>query len=298
MLVMSMCAITVLMMLALLIAVFTLFAVWSCLRRVTFCLTFDDGLKMHYTIAASLLEEYGWRGAFNVPTGLIGLSYEDLSSTERSDLCVDENSMGFMTWEEVNDLLQRGHDVFPHAHRHRDIVNLIRVAGFAEAKKEILDSANCYLNRTGVRPVYFCLPHNTETPEARNLIHKCGMQWVNVARLNFGERRPPGATISVAEHVARQYYAGRTHIDIMIHGITRASGGWRPFENEKEFRTFLDDVRKLEDAGRIRVVRYSDSHVKYDWLYPLSSRICWLSAKIRRVVFKVTYQGFLRECNG
>lgn len=39
-------------------------------RPMTCCLTFDDGLKVHAEIAAPLLEKFGWRGTFNVPTSI------------------------------------------------------------------------------------------------------------------------------------------------------------------------------------------------------------------------------------
>jgi len=67
-------------------------------------LTFDDGGKSALT-AASILEEYGLRGHFFIIVGRVG----------------DEN---YLSWEEVQELDERGHIIGSHTLRHRDLSKL------------------------------------------------------------------------------------------------------------------------------------------------------------------------------
>ena len=61
--------------------------------------TFDDGGVSLYELAAPLLERYGQKGVFFVPTAYIGTS-------------------GFMSEEQIKDLHKRGHIIGSHSHTH------------------------------------------------------------------------------------------------------------------------------------------------------------------------------------
>lgn len=265
------------------------FVLWCCKRKMTLCLTFDDGLKSHAEIAAPLLEEYGWRGAFNVPVGFIGKSVLDLTHAERQDLCVSADAGAFMTWGEVKGLIAKGHDVYPHAFRHKDIVDLLDAGRFDEATEEVKSAVACFAKAAGVRPRFFCSPHNSESKRAREIIRAQGVGLVNIARLNFGEPLPPSATKSISNHLKTAYYRGRQHVDIMIHGVSRETGGWRPFETTNDFRSFLDEVRALEKSGLIRVVGYGESHVCDDGSERMLETWDWVLRKTRRAVYKVLF---------
>jgi len=64
-----------------------------------FALTFDDGGKSFYTIAADRLEALGWRGHCFVTTGYIGRP-------------------GFLTRREIQELHRRGHTIGSHSVSH------------------------------------------------------------------------------------------------------------------------------------------------------------------------------------
>ena len=89
-------------------------------------ISFDDGLYSNYSVAAPLLERYGFHGFFFVPTALIG-PQEDLSSATRPapgdhDIIVHGSEgllkRGFMNWGELRDLNNRGHAVGVHTRHH------------------------------------------------------------------------------------------------------------------------------------------------------------------------------------
>ncbi|HUK32955.1 MAG TPA: polysaccharide deacetylase family protein [Vicinamibacterales bacterium] len=68
-------------------------------------ISFDDGDASCYTIAAPLLERHGLRGLFFVVTGWIGRP-------------------GFMTADELCDLVRRGHAVHSHSRTHPKLSSL------------------------------------------------------------------------------------------------------------------------------------------------------------------------------
>lgn len=61
------------------------------------CFTFDDGYISQYTLAAPLLERYGLRGSFAVIADLIG-----------------SNPVNYMSWDQLRDLRDRGHEINVH----------------------------------------------------------------------------------------------------------------------------------------------------------------------------------------
>lgn len=267
------------------ILLLAVFALWCCLRKMTFCLTFDDGLKSHADIVAPLLEEYGWRGTFNVPVGMIGNGVASLTPAEQQDLCILSGVGSLMTWDDVKMLLARGHCVYPHAFRHRDIVGLIDAGRINEADAEVAKSLSGFVSVIGIRPNFFCSPHNSESQKAREIVRKYGMGWLNVARLNFGEPIPPSSTQSLTHHIDNNFFRGSIHVDVMIHGISRATGGWRPFETVGAFKAFLDELKALENSGRVKVVSYEDGHVCDNGSHLWLEKWMWAVRKTRRAVF-------------
>lgn len=61
--------------------------------------TFDDGGESFLTVAAPILEKYGFRGIFFITTGYIG-------------------TKGFLNVEQIKELVKRGHTVGSHSHSH------------------------------------------------------------------------------------------------------------------------------------------------------------------------------------
>ena len=70
-------------------------------------LTFDDSLKDHLLVAAPMLEERGWRGTFCIVTDWIGRDDSRLS------------------WDDVRELVRRGHEIATHTASHRDLLTLL-----------------------------------------------------------------------------------------------------------------------------------------------------------------------------
>src|SRR5262249_30234952 len=93
-----------------------------CHSRPGAVLTFDDGLRSDYEIAAPLLERYGFQGWFFVPVGLLQLPPNRQPAAAREQL-VDHaptpegDPRVFMTLEQLRDLAKR-HVIGCHTLNH------------------------------------------------------------------------------------------------------------------------------------------------------------------------------------
>jgi len=117
-------------------------------------ITFDDGLRSNYEVAAPLLEERGFRGWFFATGGLPGLSAsEQAAFCERNALiAATEEGRIAMDWSELRDLSRRGHVIGCHTHSH---VRFHEGVDEETAREEIADSADAIERGTGIRPRSF-----------------------------------------------------------------------------------------------------------------------------------------------
>jgi peptidoglycan/xylan/chitin deacetylase (PgdA/CDA1 family) len=86
-------------------------------------ISFDDGLSNNYHVAAPILEEYGARGLFFVPTDFINQSpVNQKAYADEHRIIIPEDYPGngrfAMTWGEIADLAKRGHMIGSHTHSH------------------------------------------------------------------------------------------------------------------------------------------------------------------------------------
>ncbi len=76
-------------------------------------LTFDDGTKDHYRIAAPVLEEMGVRGTFYVITDKVGGGFWNDSGTTRA----------VMSWDQLAALASAGHEIGSHSATHSNLTD-------------------------------------------------------------------------------------------------------------------------------------------------------------------------------
>lgn len=151
--------------------------------------TFDDGFRDNFEIAAGILEKYGIPGVFYVTTGaiegvplwfcrlrklMVGKHNEEFrkyssamaaSSPSQRELTLSEISDLYelelpqpdlmMNWEQVRGLRRRGHAVGSHTVTHP---NLAHVAP-DEAEREIRDSRAQLERQLGAEVKHFSYPH-------------------------------------------------------------------------------------------------------------------------------------------
>ena len=264
--------------------------VWLCLRPMTVSFTFDDGLMAHLTIAAPLLEKYGWRGAFNVCTDFLEENPPSLTTNKLRILGLTEHPECRMNWDDVRELLARGHEVYPHSCSHENLEMRWNAGDHDLVKHEIHDSIVTYCDHIGSLPRYFCCPHLGWTPEVRNLIRAEGVEMFNNGRPGFRGKEvlaEKEASESIVRLLCRLCYEGRRHVDLMFHGIVAREGGYEPYADETVFEAVLRVVSQLEKVGKVRVVPYHEAHHGSSLLADLLDLRDWFLNKLRRVCFRL-----------
>ena len=83
--------------------------------RPSLLLTFDDGYRSNYDVAAPLMESHGFRGFFFVPEGLIDA---DRGAADGAFARRTGEFEPRMSWAECRDLVARGHRVGCHSRTH------------------------------------------------------------------------------------------------------------------------------------------------------------------------------------
>jgi peptidoglycan/xylan/chitin deacetylase (PgdA/CDA1 family) len=112
-------------------------------------ITFDDGYLDNFTKAAPLLERYGIRALFFITTAFIEQSL-DITPTFKSYV-----GLAPMSWDQIGALIERGHSIGMHGHKHRNLGCM----SLSEAVEEFERSRELFRRRLGTIPDSFAYPY-------------------------------------------------------------------------------------------------------------------------------------------
>jgi peptidoglycan/xylan/chitin deacetylase (PgdA/CDA1 family) len=107
-------------------------------------ISFDDGFRSNYLVAAPLLEKYGFTGWFFVCTDFISCpanKQEDFAKAHHINYCSQEAIYKplAMSWEDIIDLDKRGHVIGSHTKTH---YRMEKNAPLRRIEEEITNSKN------------------------------------------------------------------------------------------------------------------------------------------------------------
>lgn len=165
-------------------------------------ITFDDGYRDTYRNAVPLLEKFGWRAIFFVISDRVG-TVEDHPVRGKIE---------YMTWEDLSDLVARGHVVASHGRAHlnyREIPSEIAQADLDEAAR-CLDSKMAEARR------WFAFPYG-EIPDYS----------LNLPSLTFGTVKSPARPWSEPRQPLRRTYLPTHEMNrwpMLIEGWRKACG--------------------------------------------------------------------------
>lgn len=249
--------------LASLSAIFVLYHSIHSPVRVTF--SFDDGNSDHYNIGASILEKYGFRGTFNIITDKVG-------------------DPGYVTWDDVRNLIRRGHDIGSHTCSHTNLLAALSIGATNEIRRQIMESRDIINRevRKGVPGFSVALlypPYILHNDWIDREIRDAGLEPMVYPRWNFGNRSKGdvcdyGVWMTTDEFLAKQVSLLASDIDIMCHGMRREYG-WEPFDTVEDYDRHVRTVASYRDRGLVRVILERERT-------PMS-----LATKIRTVLRKV-----------
>lgn len=133
-------------------------------------ISFDDGLKSNYTVAAPLLEKYGFTGWFFMPVGLIGTGKcKDFYHT-------GNENCSYMSWDEITKL-NKNHIIGCHTLTH---CRLFSSLSEEKLKQEIINSKEILESKLNSKNDIFCWvggEEETYTAKAAKYIREAGYRY-------------------------------------------------------------------------------------------------------------------------
>jgi peptidoglycan/xylan/chitin deacetylase (PgdA/CDA1 family) len=127
----------------------------------TAVLTFDDGYRDFYELAAPVLLRLKFPAIVFLPTAFVGKTnaWPDAHMAEKP----------LMPWEQIRELAGTGIEFGSHSHTHPVLTNLR--AGEAP-QEELNDSANAIRENLGREAKHFCYPYGRWTRSVREAVSK------------------------------------------------------------------------------------------------------------------------------
>jgi peptidoglycan/xylan/chitin deacetylase (PgdA/CDA1 family) len=120
-------------------------------------LMFDRGYKSQFTEAKPILDKYGFKASFFIICSFIqGSGFHKLDNgSELYHDTSNSDSNGAMSWDEIKQMYEEGHDIESHGNEHRDL----RKLSSEQLEREIAESKECLTDK-GLKPTYFQFPNN------------------------------------------------------------------------------------------------------------------------------------------
>ena len=225
-------------------------------KAAAICYTFDDGLLEHYTVLRQKLSEHAFPATFAV----IG-----------SEVGGDHKGTPIMTWSQLRELRDDGHELSSHGYEHRNVTKL----SAEELRHELQANDTLIYDSAGVWPRTFVYPGNRRSEETVRICEE-GRVGSRTALMSLG-----GKTAGKGEQWLRRWVdslivRGEWAVT-MTHGISYgydhfADPGvlWRHFDYVDSLRsqlwigTFADISAyvKERDALRLHVERRKNGTIE------------------------------------
>ena len=211
--------------------------------------TLDDGTVDQYEVAAPVLEKYGLRAIFNIIPSRIG-----------------EPNM--MTWDQVRDLVKRGHALGNHTMTHPNLNRLAETGGVELVRRQLVDAYELIKKETGYEAKVVCFPYNANGPVSERIIKENGYQSIAYRMSNWGGKFAAKEAHAAAE---KSIASGRCDY-ILMHGF-RPGGGWAPLNDPAQFEEIVKALVSHEDlwlptydesVARREGVRRRQNRLKYE----------------------------------
>ena len=221
-------------------------------RKAAVSLTFDDGIQEHFTLVAPNLDKYGLKGTFGINGKFIGNRNDEFAPR--------------MTWDEVRQLDQNGHEINNHTWSHP---NLWEHPNLAMSELEHNDSA--MIVELGHPSISVLFPFNAYNEE---ILALCNSKYVGarIHQFGLGQRNSHATRHSISEWL-RKVIACEEWGITMTHGIHTAWDQWDDPQvlwdlfktlHEKSDTIWIDTFANIQayikerDTSTLKINTYTD----------------------------------------
>lgn len=184
--------------------------------------TFDDGLKEHYTQVVPELEKRNFKGTFWINGSKINETHSMITDSTR------------MTRSQLKEMADKGHEISNHGWAHKNFGR----HSLEEIEEDILKNDSAIQLYTGIKPLTFCYPHNTKTPEGIELASR-NRVGTRTEQRSIGSKSTPEDLDKWVNTLIETNNWGVG----MTHGITY---GYDAFTNPAYFWNHMDKVKLQE----------------------------------------------------
>ena len=204
-------------------------------------LTFDDGTISHLTKVAPILKKYGIRASFYV----IGAS-------------VGNTNDAYLTWAQIRELRDQGHEIGGHTVNHVDLWKLYRdgqtdedhtTGSFAKATATItaeIVGMKKLAADNGIEIKTFAYPYNYDNDYIKKVTRDNGMIPV-IPRLGYGS----STFAKKHQEALTKILRPRQFTVIMFQGVDRNLEGRDPLNSLRLFERMIADFKRHEDTVAI-----------------------------------------------
>lgn len=222
--------------------------------------TFDDGLVEQYTLAAPQLEKRGFRGTFGINGSRINQDNEHITDTTR------------MTWVQVKDLSERGHEITNHGWKHKNFSRF----PLEEIKEDVRKNDSAIHAVTGIWPRTFLYPNNNKKMEGRRFVEQQRVG-TRLFQRSLGGKSTPENLESWVDGLLEKGEWGVA----MTHGLTY---GYDAFPNPQRFWEHLDKVKAREEqiwVGTLReVLAYTTEQKEIELKIDKRKKSLWITPRL------------------
>lgn len=199
--------------------------------------TFDDGLIEHYTLVYPMLEQLGFKGTFWVSGNRI----------QNKEL---QRGVPPMTWEQLKEMTDHGHEISSHGWSHKNMTKLSP----ENIKSEIWKNDSIIFEKTGVFPQTFCYPGN-----ARNDTVESILSAQKIATRTYQRSIGSKSTDKDLENWIKKLRKEQGWGVGMTHGITY---GYDAFKDSSILWNHLKQVKEQEDSIWVATFRSVAAYIK------------------------------------
>lgn len=201
-------------------------------KKAAISITFDDGMKCHFDVAALALEARGFRGTFFVN----GRNIFETRPTGGQTI----------TQSEARYMSECGHEISNHTFNH---INVTKVSEDS-LRKDLAKNDSLIELWTGKRPVTMAFPFNARNP-ATIQVAKEGRVGVRTFEKGFGGAINHSKLEDMVKW-AETKIAKEDWGVAMLHGINEGYDGW---DDAEPFFHFLDYLKSKEDELWVGIFR-------------------------------------------